>query len=120
MRLKPINDKFKTGRGGSSYYLDLSCPVCRTYLGTYQKDGPGSLVRLYVDRLISPHPEYNREFSRINEMPKLICVNQKCRREIAVPMVYIKENRLAYRIVSSIHKSRNRSGKLPTGEAKTV
>jgi hypothetical protein len=45
------NDKFKKNRGGHSRWLLLSCEKCKNGIAIYQKDGPGILKRLYIDRM---------------------------------------------------------------------
>jgi len=112
-RLKPINDSFRKDRGGSSEFLDLYCTSCDSYIGTYQKDGPGNLHRLYVDRLTTPYAEYTDLFESVKDMPTLNCPNSDCEAEIAIPMLYTKENRLAYRIISSIRKTKNHTRRYP-------
>lgn len=112
-RLKPISDIFRRERGGSSEFLDLYCSNCDSYIGTYQKDGSGNLFRLYVDRLQTPYEKYTAHFENIKDMEALNCPNPSCVMQIGIPMVYEKENRLAYRLVSSIRKTKNHSGKYP-------
>jgi len=55
---------------------------------TYQKDGPGILKRLYLDRIVPS------EFSPTGK--NLIC--KKCKTLIGIPMIYEKEKRKAYRL----------------------
>ena len=49
MKLK--NDNFRNSRGGYSRLLEISCFSCNRKLFNYQKDGPGIIKRLYVDRI---------------------------------------------------------------------
>ncbi len=49
MKLK--QDKYRKDRGGSSKLLDISCKRKRHHLFYYQKDGPGIIKRLYLDRI---------------------------------------------------------------------
>ena len=46
------NDKFKKVRGGYTRLLDISCACRQTHICVYQKDGPGILKRMYLDRII--------------------------------------------------------------------
>lgn len=85
--LKFKNDKFKKSRGGYSRWLIISCENCKKPLLIYQKDGPGILKRLYLDRI----PGQNIEPFR-----NLIC--KKCKVVIGMPMIYKKEHRQAYRL----------------------
>lgn len=48
------NDKFRKTRGGHSRLLEIKCSSCSNMLCVYQKDGPGILKRMYVDRIYSP------------------------------------------------------------------
>lgn len=52
MKLK--SDKYKKARGGSSKLLEISCAQCGEVICDYQKDGPGSLKRMYLDRISNP------------------------------------------------------------------
>jgi hypothetical protein len=75
-----IKDKFSKARGGRSRIVVISCAKCQSPLIRYQKDGPGELRRLYIDRILS-------------EMPgnKLTCPN--CKRLLGVTGVYNTEGR---------------------------
>ncbi len=53
-KLKYINDKFKSTRCGYSHSLDIYCQHCGKYILLYQKDEPGQLKRLYLDRIFFP------------------------------------------------------------------
>lgn len=80
------NDRYRKVRGGYSRILQLSCSSCRKELFSYQKDGPGILKRLYLDRILS----YSTTAS------KLVC--PKCKEVLGIRTIYKKENRLAYRL----------------------
>lgn len=47
-------DRYVNARGGNSHFLDLYCNRCGQHLALYQKDGRGSLIRLYLDRIFDP------------------------------------------------------------------
>lgn len=99
IKVKFKNDKYKKARGGYSRLLDISCEGCKTHLFFYQKDGPGLLKRMYLDRIIN---------SSINVSGNLVCPN--CKKLLAVSTIYEKENRHALRlfvgaIVKKIMKS---------------
>ncbi len=79
-------DKYRRARGGHYRVLDLSCSKCGIHVAYYQKDGPGILKRMYVDRII------DSKIGRGN----LIC--PKCKELLGVPMIYKKENRPAIRL----------------------
>ena len=79
-------DKFHKTRGGTSRVLDVTCDHCNEHVTYYQKDGPGMLKRMYVDRFIDIKPSGD----------KLNC--QSCQRELGILINFAKENRAAYRL----------------------
>lgn len=103
-------DKFYRSRGSTATIMVITCSRCNKNICTYQKDGTGNLHRIYLDRIISSDPlfkipGYNKSLS-FNDLPNLVC---SCRNIIAVPMVYKKEGRLAFRLLrGSIHKNKMR------------
>ena len=60
-------DKYKIARGTYSRLLNLHCRVCGNILAIYQKDGPGDLRRLYMDRILYPKKLTNLEKKDLNE-----------------------------------------------------
>ena len=91
MELK--DDKFKRNRGGHSRLLDITCAKCKEHLFYYQKDGPGILKRLYLDR-ISGNKENKKQ---------LVCDN--CSKFLGVWYIFKKEKRPAYKLfVGSVSK----------------
>jgi len=80
-------DKFRKNRGGHSRWLLLSCEKCKHPVAHYQKDGPGILKRLYVDRMIGLRSLADKQ---------LTC--KKCQTVLGVRMIYKKEGREAYRL----------------------
>lgn len=84
MKLK--NDKYRKARGGRAKILKLSCAKCETALFNYQKDGPGILKRLYIDRVINNVPRGKN----------LSC--KHCKELLGVRIIYKKENRPAIRL----------------------
>ncbi len=81
------NDKFKKTRGGYSRLLLISCEKCQAPILAYQKDGPGILKRLYLDRIVTP---------QLKAVNNLVC--KKCKTVLGLQIIYKKENRLAYRL----------------------
>ena len=81
------SDRFKKNRGGYSRWLSLSCEKCKTQLMIYQKDGPGIIKRLYLDRIVAPGNLAGKN---------LIC--KRCKTVLGIQIVYQKENRPAYRL----------------------
>jgi len=89
-------DKYKSARGGYSRLLDLSCQNCGAYVLTYQKDEPGNLRRLYLDRIFSPDSLTNLQKNNIKSISALRC--KKCKMILGIPYIYEKEKRKAFRI----------------------
>ncbi len=89
-------DKFKHARGGYSRLLDISCRSCETPILVYQKDGPGNLRRLYMDRIFSPEKLTGLEKGNVKNVQPLRC--PKCSEIVGTPYIYKKENRLAFRL----------------------
>lgn len=48
------SDSYKRARGGRSRLLEITCEKCGERICLYQKDGPGNLRRMYIDRIIDP------------------------------------------------------------------
>lgn len=104
------NDKYKKSRGGYSRLLDIRCAKCDTHLFFYQKDGPGLLKRMYLDRIYGSKVYSGLENSNLKRVPSLVC--SSCKQLIGVPMNYSKENRSAYRLfVGSVTKKISNSQK---------
>lgn len=88
------NDKYRKIRGGYSRLLNISCEKCGSNICHYQKDGPGNLRRIYLDRIISPKVSISRK-------------DLSCERGhlLGVKIIYEKENRPAFRMfVDSVKK----------------
>lgn len=86
--IKIKKDKYRRARGGSSKILAIYCN-CGSFLWLYQKDGPGQLKRMYLDRIMG------KDFEPLVASAKC----EKCGKVIAIPMVYKKENRPALRVI---------------------
>ncbi|MBP6912642.1 MAG: hypothetical protein KBB86_01775 [Candidatus Pacebacteria bacterium] len=88
------NDKFKKSRGGYSRLLEIRCQKCNKLICQYQKDGPGNLRRMYVDRINN------------NQVP-ISGKNLNCPEGhlAGIKIIYEKENRPAFRLfVDSVIK----------------
>ncbi len=78
-------DRFQKARGPSKL-LQIICASCSHSICLYQKDGPGLLKRMYLDRM-----------SGITDFPEnLICTS--CKKVLGHKYIYEKENRPAYRL----------------------
>jgi len=87
------NDKYSQARGGWSRKLEITCEKCNSHVCYYQKDGPGPLKRMYLDRIMGLKPNTS----------KLECSN--CGNELGLKITYAKENRPAYRLFqNSVNK----------------
>ncbi len=96
---KPKKDRFLSARGGSSKFIIIACAKCGTHVLLYQKDGPGGLLRMYLDRIHAPKSlvDVLYNIKKKSEFSGLKC--SKCDALLAVPMVYNLEKRLAYRVI---------------------
>lgn len=88
------NDQYRKARGGWSRTLEITCEKCETPVCRYQKDGPGPLKRMYLDRIIGL--QTNEE--------NLTCL--RCDSILGLKIVYEKENRPAYRLFQDSVKKR--------------
>lgn len=95
-RIKFKNDEYKKARGGYSRLLDISCGKCSEHLCFYQKDGPGILKRMYLDRICGESEYSGLENRPLESIPEFTC--RKCNQVIGNLYVYEKENRLAFRL----------------------
>lgn len=84
------NDRYKRVRGGSSKLLQISCEKCNSIICLYQKDGPGMLRRMYLDRIIDPQASVSGE--------SLCCSNNHL---LGVKIIYEKEKRPAFRLITN-------------------
>ncbi len=85
--MKLINDKYKKARGGYSRLLAISCRKCGAVVCSYQKDGPGALRRMYIDRISAPM--ISVEGNTLN------CPNGH---DLGTKIIFAKENRPAFRL----------------------
>lgn len=89
------SDGFKKARGGYSRLLQIACEKCEAKVCHYQKDGPGILKRMYIDRMIQPQVSLTTK--------QLNCPS--CKEHLGVQIIYKKEDRLAFRLfVGSVTK----------------
>ena len=83
-------DKYKSARFGSSKIYNIYCSACNNFMLSYQKDGMGTLKRLYFDRIMDlPGIDIDR-------ISKLQC--PQCKKMLAAVYVYQKEQRKAFRL----------------------
>lgn len=99
MKYEVKSDKYTKARGGNPKFNIISCINCKHEIFLYQKDGPGKLLRMYLDKFVAPR-EIVDELKKINkksDMKGLKC--PYCGELLGVPMIYEKENRLAFRLI---------------------
>lgn len=103
-------DKYSRVRKGKSCFLDIYCSACNAHIALYQKDGPGSLIRLYLDRIREPKEISGLQLlvSGKDGMQTLHCL--QCMAIIGIPMVFQAENRLAFRLVRGSFSKRLSDG----------
>lgn len=91
------NDSYAKRRGAPAM-LAMHCAKCGVYVMSYQKDGPGPLLRCYLDRIHHPESLEKRQREPFDKKtaPKLQCEN--CQSVIGSPIIYEKENRPAYHL----------------------
>ncbi|MEX0924967.1 MAG: hypothetical protein WDZ82_03440 [Candidatus Paceibacterota bacterium] len=113
------SDQYRKKRGGYSRLFKIHCKRCDTEILTYQKDGPGVLERLYLDRIISPKQLTELSKIAISKISNLICPH--CKSWLAVPYIYKKEKRKAYKLfVGAISKKMTRIKKVSTVPKQTL
>jgi|JI9StandDraft_1071089.scaffolds.fasta_scaffold09790_3 hypothetical protein len=87
-----------TLRRGAPALLEISCSSCGHYLVTYQKDGPGPLLRCYWDRIHAPE-EMHRLQDSCEEKTCEILACPGCEKKIGEKALYEKESRMAFFLV---------------------
>ncbi|MDD2839550.1 MAG: hypothetical protein PHY80_00270 [Rickettsiales bacterium] len=87
--MKFKQDIYTKNRGNYSEFFDLHCRKCGQKIARYQKDGPGHLLRIYVDRILE-----NEELLNFEVDKKIICPS--CLRLLGLGYLYPKEKRPAY------------------------
>ena len=93
------NDRYRKVRGGSAKFLDISCAACNTWILLYQKDGPGRVLRLYLNRIFAPpvlaQLQDRADIGETKNMTNLVC--SSCGVVLGSPMKY-DDGRLAYNL----------------------
>ena len=109
------NDTYKQVRGGYARLLAVSCATCGTHLFYYQKDGPGIVKRLYLDRIYQSHAYAGLQHRALQHLPHLLCL--QCGEHLGMPMLYQKEQRLAFRLFAGAVTTKicKRHAKDPSG-----
>lgn len=100
--LKLKSDKYRKARGGHSRFLLLSCEKCGHRIAVYQKDGPGPLKRIYLDRISMP------TFAKKDD--HLVCLG--CKSVLGEYFIYAKEKRPTVRLFVGAIKKKAGKGNL--------
>ncbi len=91
-------DKYLRERGGTAKVQNIACAKCGTVLLVYQKDGPGWLKRIYLNRIVSPKAfadlQYQYDATNYKTMKKLVC---ECGALLGTPMLY-RDGRIAFHL----------------------
>ncbi len=82
-------DQYRKNRGGYSRFLNIFCDSCSAHLALYQKDGPGELKRMYLDRILAPKIKKNKTMD-------FKC--SACQKVVGTFYNYKKEDRPAIRL----------------------
>lgn len=93
-----INDAY-TERRGEPKMLELCCSQCEKRVMDYQKDGPGRLLRCYLNRIHSPFylKKLQYEHFDVKTAQDLTCTH--CSAILGTPMIYFSENRPAFQLL---------------------
>ena len=75
--------------------LEIGCVKCNNFVLKYQKDGVGSLIRLYLDRISN---------KKDLDPNSLKC--SKCGNLLGVGIIYKPENRPAYSLVRGAYNNK--------------
>lgn len=92
------SDKYRKARGGYSRFINIFCSQCGEYFLLYQKDGPGPLKRLYLDRIFAPEENVGLQKQEVKHVKHLAC--RKCNNLIGLAGIYKKENRKIYHFLN--------------------
>lgn len=93
------NDRYSKARGGNSCFFNIFCSACNSHIALYQKDGPGALLRMYLDRIFAPPALAILQYQSGSKKDVLNLQCPNCQMLIGVPMIYEPESRLAFRLV---------------------
>lgn len=85
--MKFKSDTFRRNRGGYSRLLKIECEKCKSLICQYQKDGPGHLRRMYLDRI--------RDSVVVISRKDFSCPAGHL---LGVKIIYEKEDRPAFRL----------------------
>lgn len=77
----------------NSHIMIITCAHCKNYIAKYQKVGKGSLINMYVERIV------NQSFNINSKDKGLFC--PKCNAQLGSKVVVKKNNKTAYKMLKS-------------------
>jgi ribosomal protein S27E len=89
-------DKYSISRRSYSRLLNIYCRKCNNLIAIYQKDGPGNLRRMYIDRILYPLDFVSLNNFKLDEISNLEC--NRCNEILGTPYIFVKEQRKAFRL----------------------
>ena len=105
--IKLKHDHYRRIRGGTAALIELRCAKCTHALLLYQKDGEGSLLRCYLNRILAPieleRLQRDPAIRKPGDMPPLICPS--CAAPVGFPMRH-HDQRLAFRLLRGSFQKR--------------
>jgi len=85
--------------------FDLFCGQCGSHVVLYRKEGSGSLLRLYLDRILAPDKISGlKQTMKNSKTPSLSCSG--CGRLIGVPMG--TKSRPAFRLIKGAFRRKEK------------
>jgi len=98
MQFNTCKDKSTKPKKGSRIF-QIYCSKCGSEVCVYQKEGAGNLLRIFLNKIISPNNmvEMFKTIKTKRDLHGLKCPS--CGELIGVPMIYDKDNRLAFRLI---------------------
>jgi hypothetical protein len=108
-------DAYRDARGGYARFLNIYCARCGSHILLYQKDGPGVLYRLYLDRIFAPEDLATlQNVADVDQLPDLVC--RSCGALMGTPYIWEEENRTAYLLTEGGIVKKIGKGIYPPGE----
>lgn len=96
-KFKFKKDSYMKSRGAPAM-LTMFCANCNSYIMSYQKDGPGPLLRCYLDRIHHPEALEKRQHEHFDKGTSLKLECPSCQTVVGSPIIYEKEDRPAYHL----------------------
>lgn len=82
----------------ASRSLNIFCSQCKEFVLRYQKEGSGSLIRIYLKSITEPKRFKEYKHTKFKtEIPPLDC--PKCQKKLGTPTIHVSGNRPAYQMI---------------------